>query len=399
MIFLLLLISESTATPAPNLHWCSWAGPNNTLTIGGANLSTASSATIAALPSGAPTTVAAGPSLQLSESAAQLVVPDELPLGAYEVTINGGAPFVCGAPDIYWAQGEGGNFSVAGSWLRVFGRNMALLDADGSTAERHRSVAAEHLAERSKRAAHVGDWEVVAALAQELSALAAGLEQTAAPATTASLCLSGGGCTTLAADSSLSPWQAQFWLPTAMEPGDYSLSVSNGHAAANMSTFIGTSTDLKDLGSVTVKAANDPRAAWPTKVFAAESYGAKMLLSCTSFCMENNHLVCQTGSGQTQGNTVCVSAGCDGGFFPGRMNNSGPAPVQLDCQNNGNPYNCPKNCSAAVQAAIDAAGAAGGGVVTLGIGRWYLDGPLLLPHNVRLKGAGMDRTAIYFAFR
>ena len=49
--------------------------------------------------------------------------------------------------------------------------------------------------------------------------------------------------------------------------------------------------------------------------------------------------------------------------------------------------------------AIDAAGEAGGGVVTLGIGRWYLDGPLLLPNNVRLKGAGMDRTAIYFAFR
>ena len=81
------------------------------------------------------------------------------------------------------------------------------------------------------------------------------------------------------------------------------------------------------------------------------------------------------------------------------MNTSGPTPTQLDCQNNGIPYNCPKNCSAAVQAAIDAAGAAGGGVVTLGIGRWYHDGPLLLPNNVRLKGAGMDRTAIYFAFR
>ena len=38
-------------------------------------------------------------------------------------------------------------------------------------------------------------------------------------------------------------------------------------------------------------------------------------------------------------------------------------------------------------------------MVTLGIGRWYLDGPLLLPDNVVLKGAGMDRTAIYFAFR
>ena len=61
--------------------------------------------------------------------------------------------------------------------------------------------------------------------------------------------------------------------------------------------------------------------------------------------------------------------------------------------------NCPKDCSAAVQAAIEAAGAAGGGVVRLGVGRWYLEGPLLLPDNVRLQGAGMDRTAIYFAFR
>ena len=37
-----------------------------------------------------------------------------------------------------------------------------------------------------------------------------------------------------------------------------------------------------------------------------------------------------------------------------------------------------------MQAAIDAAGAAGGGVVKLGLGRWYLDGPLLLPDSVAL---------------
>jgi len=43
-------------------------------------------------------------------------------------------------------QGEGGNVSVAGSWLRVFGRNLALPLADDSTAERRRSIAAENLA-------------------------------------------------------------------------------------------------------------------------------------------------------------------------------------------------------------------------------------------------------------
>jgi hypothetical protein len=167
--------SEGDAA-ARNLHWCAWAGPNQTLTIGGANLSAASGAAIAALPGGATRTVPAGEALQLSESAAQLVVPASMPLGAYEVTINGGAPFVCGAPDVWWAQGEGGNHSVAGGWLRTFGRNMALTTADDSTAERRRSVRAEHLAERSKRAAHVGDWAGVAALAKELATLA-GTEQ------------------------------------------------------------------------------------------------------------------------------------------------------------------------------------------------------------------------------
>ena len=168
---------------------------------------------------------------------------------------------------------------------------------------------------------------------------------------------------TLSADSSISQWQAKFWLPVEIAPGDYALSISNGHASANMSTFIGTSAELRDLRAVTIKAASDPRVAWPDKAFAAESYG------------------------------------CAGGFDAGRLNTSIEPATGLDCQDNGEPYNCPRNCTAAVQAAINAAGAAGGGVVTLGVGRWYLDGPLLLPDNVRLKGAGMDRTAIYFGFR
>ena len=111
-------LAESAVGSAstPNLFWCSWAGPNRTLTIGGANLSLATSATIAAVTGSAAVTVPSGPDLQLSASAAQLVVPPQLPQAAYRVTINGGAPFICGQPDIWWAQGEGGNCSVAGGW-------------------------------------------------------------------------------------------------------------------------------------------------------------------------------------------------------------------------------------------------------------------------------------------
>ena len=47
--------------------------------------------------------------------------------------------------------------------------------------------------------------------------------------------------------------------------------------------------------------------------------------------------------------------------------------------------------------AIKAAGDNGGGTVFFGPGRWYVDGPLLLPHAVLLKGARMDLTAIYFS--
>ena len=357
-----------------------WRAPS------GANLSAATGATIAPLPSvgGAAATVRPGPELQLSESAAQLVVPADMVHGAYEVTVGGGAPFVCGAPDIWWAQGAGGNHSVAGSWLRVFGRNMALPDADDSTAERRRSIKAEHLAERSKRAAHVGDWEGVAALAKELAATAGATgqcvveegkaydgddilpaasplmlpdadaccaacweqatcsawtygEATAAagtagrcylktapvggsaraeftsgtvtrpkhaatlPPTTATLCLEGDACTTLAADSSTSQWQARFWLPSSLQPGEYSLSVSNGFTDQYMSAFIGTSTELKDLATVTVKAPSDPRVAWPTKVFEAKNYG------------------------------------CDGGFFTGTLNTSGANPTGLNCSTSGMP--------------------------------------------------------------
>ena len=139
LVFLLPAFAAVTATGqlATNLFWCSWAAPNQTLTLGGANLSSASSATIASIPSAGdqPITVAAGPALQLSASAAQFVVPNKLPHGAYRVTVGEGAPFICGAPDIWWAQGEAGNVSVAGGWLRVFGRNLALLNTDSSVTE------------------------------------------------------------------------------------------------------------------------------------------------------------------------------------------------------------------------------------------------------------------------
>lgn len=53
--------------------------------------------------------------------------------------------------------------------------------------------------------------------------------------------------------------------------------------------------------------------------------------------------------------------------------------------------------SPALQAAIDRIGGAGGGVLSLGPGRYRLDSPLFMRHsNVVLRGSGVDKTTLYF---
>jgi hypothetical protein len=66
----------------------------------------------------------------------------------------------------------------------------------------------------------------------------------------------------------------------------------------------------------------------------------------------------------------------------------------------GNPAKAdPIDCTAAAQRAINAAGshAAANTVVYFGVGRWYLQPPLLLPDGVVVRGDSMETTALYFA--
>ena len=65
--------------------------------------------------------------------------------------------------------------------------------------------------------------------------------------------------------------------------------------------------------------------------------------------------------------------------------------------NTTTPPGKPINCSAALKAALHAAGANGGGTVFFGPGRWFVDSPVLLPHGVLLKGAGMGRTTVFLS--
>ena len=52
-----------------------------------------------------------------------------------------------------------------------------------------------------------------------------------------------------------------------------------------------------------------------------------------------------------------------------------------------------------LDAALAQARAAGGGVVYLPRGQYYIDGPIIVPPNTRLRGAGQDLVAIYVSPR
>ena len=389
MAGLLLAAAAGTATAQQQQHvgattpavwWCSWAAPGRTLLLGASAVPPSADITLTALPGGESVTVSAvagddgEAAVTNSGSGLTVLVPTTLPRAAYSVQVDGAAPFVCGAPDVWWVQGGEGNASVAGGWLRAFGRNLALLPAGSALAERQRSVEAGQLAEQAARAMRRGDWAQAGDLAAAQVAIAKaakGAHADAAINTTVTLCstasTAASKCTTLAADGSTSPWSAQFWLPQEMVPGEYSATISNGFASSVLDMFISAS--APHVSTVTVLPSYGRRP-WPTKIFDVSDYG------------------------------------CSGGFVQGQMkegwnNETNNRTFAMNCSYMGLPYNCPRDCTDAARAAIAAAGAEpnnAGGVVYFGPGRWYLRAPFLLPDNVVLRGAGATQTGVLLAF-
>jgi hypothetical protein len=97
---------------------------------------------------------------QVSNTSLMLPLPASLPLGAYSIVAAGSAPLIVNRPDIWWIQGDGGNRSSVGGWLRVFGRNIALGATDG-TQQLEARAAADAIAAAARR----GDFETVEKLA------------------------------------------------------------------------------------------------------------------------------------------------------------------------------------------------------------------------------------------
>jgi hypothetical protein len=272
---------------------------------------------------------------QVNNASLMLPLPASLPIGSYSITCGGSAPFVVNAPDLWWIQGDAGNVSTSGpnGWLRVFGRSISLAPTNDTAAR----LSAQAVAGKIEAAARRGDFETVERLATtQADAARSTLEAHQAMMPTLTL-------TNQLTDSVLPPIMATnsssveaLFLLNAVPPGTYKVGVSNGHANSVLDSFV--SPEQPHVGTLTVVSAASVQ--FNPKIFAVSSYG------------------------------------CSGG-----VNGTG----------------VPINCSTAVMAAIKAAGDNGGGTVFFGPGRWYVEGPLLLPQGVLLKGERIDLTSIYFS--
>eukprot|EP01043_Picozoa_sp_COSAG02_P034024 COSAG02_NODE_2356_length_9072_cov_14.450017_5_plen_320_part_00 len=271
--------ADRHATPPggsrPTAFWCSWAGPNRTLTLGASNI-----------PSGATISVtetvsnhsAIATEVQITANGLKVVVPSVLPHGAYAVSVVGMAmPFVCGSPDVYWLQGEAGNHSVAGGWVRAFGRNLALPNSGSTLAERRRAIHAGELSAQMQRATQRSAWSEAAQLAAALGVLAAeSVAQRADTTTSIILCPKNKtaqdiACRTLTSDpDATSQWSAKWWLPAKMAPGEYTVTISNGFASSPVDSFI--SPAEPHVSTIVVK--SQASVAWPTKIFEVPASAA-----------------------------------------------------------------------------------------------------------------------------
>ena len=315
-------------------------------------------------PSGnATTALEAAATLSPSGDAVSAVVPAVAPAGAYVVQLLGddgselSETFLVNAPELWWAQGDRGAAASAGGWIRLFGRGLTL---PRDERERERcNVPCEldgvvHALVQAREQEDV-DWRLVASLAAQAERLATTqrlLQQQeesrggGCGATTLNITADAPGSHSIVLQASarrLSTFSAEFVVPVATPPGNYSVSLSNGQAATGLSWFLSPQQPARNV--IEIRAARQQS----TRTFHVVDYG------------------------------------CAGGI--NRTN-----PKDLTSAE-------PVDCTAAINRALVAAAqhSPAPSTVLFGPGRWYLQPPLRLPDGVTIAGDSISTTALYFA--
>lgn len=223
---LTLLALVGSASAAPTLNWASLpARDGETVIASGGGFTNASVVTLA----GADGTKHTVQSLNAHDSGISFQLPSGTigGMSLYDVSVDGSAPFILNAPDVWWWQGDAGNTSTPGGWLRAFGRSVSIHSAEEDT------KAADRLA--IDAAVARGDYTAARQLIDQLEMLRAasgaavptGTQLRLTPkSATAADGASPTVVSAVAANSSV--FEARFELPTTLAPGEYTAEISNG---------------------------------------------------------------------------------------------------------------------------------------------------------------------------
>eukprot|EP01043_Picozoa_sp_COSAG02_P035782 COSAG02_NODE_2584_length_8477_cov_16.463714_2_plen_969_part_00 len=238
------LKSDDQITAATTIFWATQpARPGETVMLAGSGWAAAPKVSIKT-EAGDSVVVAA---TQVSEASLKFVIPATMALDTYTVSVDGSAPYTINSPDTWWFQGDRGNTSTAGGWVRVMGRAMSLTTANGTV-----DVRLAELEWSLQHAVRNHDAGAVSQLSAEFAALLATPE--VKKPTLHLLPQEGGGKqSTKVVATNFTQFDALFELPSNLAPGVYRLAIDNGYSGSEqISMFqdpIHYKTDLHEVVS------------------------------------------------------------------------------------------------------------------------------------------------------
>ena len=276
-------------------------------------------------------------SLQQTPVSIKVRVPSTLPVAAYNVSACGSPPASVNLPDIWWTLGDEGDTATPGGWIRAYGRSVSRGDPASAFAEQD-SVKAQLTS-----AAVSGDLILLERLLREANGA-----KRASQKLDISMTLTGAGLQSplrivAPRDHLLTPYSAAFPLPASIAPGVYTASFANDFAPdvfAPFNSFLNETTPV-----------------WTTVQVAKRAAEPKAEVVVPVGDMDRN----------------CFNASSN--ILP---------PGSWRC------------ATAALRSALQAAARNGGGIVSFPQGQFYLEEPVSVPRSVKLVGAGMRLTALYF---
>jgi hypothetical protein len=372
---LLLVIHASIAASAKSsslyLSWASDVKPNETVLISGSGFTNvtklllkqgASQVMLTPLDSG-PYSLAA-------------VIPEAMQLGVYSLqAVNGqeesNAIYV-NQPKLWWAQGRCGSFTVPGGWLRVFGSALCL---DSGTSDRKNL---QDLQSQAHSALIRGDYTMLRQLSKLLSSASASAKEN--PSCSAQLQLRaifGARVTVnITSDARLSNnYEAFFTIPLGVAPDEY---------------YVFLRTQLSDDST------GDE--GW----VPLDSFVSPKIPHMRSIVIEPDHSVATATAGR--GRLDSTDSRSFGAINPCEATNLSAVFDITDflphAESNSNPVvHTPAaigNVTRAVQTCLQVADANGGGTCFFPRGKFWIEGQLVVPPGVYLRGAGMAMTALYW---